>query len=166
MKVGISDIVKFDGASLNIEFNEALDDLNSPDDGLKFGNPVYFKGQLVNIGGVLKLDGHLKTTYESTCFRCLNEVLKTVDLKVKEDFTDAGESKDSEGYTYSGNYLFLDKVLVDNIILNLPMKQLCRADCKGICPKCGIDLNEKTCECKDEIINPKMSILKDFFKNN
>ncbi len=58
------------------------------------------------------------------------------------------ETEDSEGrYFLYGNLLVLDKALKDNLILNLPLKLLCRDDCRGICPGCGTDLNKRVCSC-------------------
>jgi len=59
----------------------------------------------------------------------------------------------------------LDSILKDNIILNLPVKKVCDDNCKGLCPRCGVNLNEKTCDCKDENINPQLEVLKKFFDN-
>ncbi|MCX7923813.1 MAG: DUF177 domain-containing protein [Clostridia bacterium] len=165
MNINISDIVKVEGASLDVEFVEKLTDLDSVVGDFTFDNPVHFKGRLVNIGGVMKLDGHLKADYSSKCYRCLDDVNGEIDISIKEDFVDREKSSDTETYTYEGNYVSLDKTLKDNIVLNLPMKQVCTDECKGFCPKCGIDMNTKSCECKEEDINPKMEILKNFFNN-
>ncbi len=68
------------------------------------------------------------------------------------DFAGSGavteETEDSEGrYFLDGNLLVPDKALKDNLILNLPLKLLCRDDCRGICPGCGTDLNKRVCSC-------------------
>lgn len=166
MKVNISDIIKINGASLDIEFNEVFEDLNTLEPGLVFITPVNFVGQLVNVNGILNLNGQLKVEYTVKCFRCLKDISKGIDIKVKENFINGEQNVDGEAYTYQGNSVLIDKVLKDNIILNLPMKQLCRKSCKGLCAKCGIDLNENSCECTYEETNPQMEALKNFFENN
>ncbi|MCX8130039.1 MAG: DUF177 domain-containing protein [Clostridia bacterium] len=169
MKVNISDIVKTDGASLDINYNEVMDDLKTiAGNEFTFENPVRFEGKLVNISGVMKLDGRLSTEYSVKCYRCLKEVTGKLDIGIKESFVDVEKVEDKtdiETYTYEGYYIEVDKVLIDNIVLNLPMKQVCEAECKGICPKCGIDLNSGECECIEDEINPRMAVLKDFFKS-
>jgi uncharacterized protein len=166
MKVDISDIVKNNGACVNIELNEVLEDLITMESDLVFTTPVNFSGQLVNVNGILKLDGQLKVEYTDKCFRCLKDVSNCMDIKVKENFSNAEKAVDDEEYTYQGSSILIDKVLVENIVLNLPMKQLCRKSCKGLCIKCGCDLNENSCECTDQELNPKMEALKNFFENN
>ena len=169
MKVNISDIVKIDGASLNVEFNEVINDLKTiAGDEYIFISPVRFDGSIVNISGVLKLNGQLKAEYTVKCHMCLKDVDGKLSININESFVDADKVEndtDVETYTYEGNFIEIDKVLMDSIVLNLPMKQACTAECKGICPRCGIDLNVGQCECKDDEINPRMEILKDFFKS-
>lgn len=165
MKVDISNILKINGASQNVEFNEVMEGFNLVLDDFSFDEPVSFKGSLVNIGGIIKLEGDLRALYITKCSRCLKDIKSEVLVTVKEDFIEEGKDKDDEAYTYQGKYVELDKVLKDNIILNLPAKQICEGECKGLCPKCGNNLNDKDCECRDEEINPRMEALKDFFKN-
>ena len=167
MRIDVSEILKLDGASLDIEYDGPVEDeeINSiADDLISFG-PVSFKGKMVNVGGVLKLEGSLKADYTAVCYRCRRKTERHMKLGIKEDFINASENPDDEAYTYEGKYIDLSRVLKDNIILNLPMKQVCKPECKGLCPKCGTDLNEKECDCREDYINPHMEVLKNFFNN-
>lgn len=164
MRVNILDIVKTHGASLDVRFNEVMPELNSLAEEYIFEGPVHFEGRLENFSGRLKLEGRLQAHYTAKCFRCLTAVECGMDIEIKDDFVEAGEDHDSEAYTYEGNFVELDKVFKDNIILNLPARHLCTEDCKGLCPQCGCDLNEKGCECEKENINPQLEVLKNFFK--
>ncbi|AUS95967.1 hypothetical protein CDQ84_02620 [Clostridium thermosuccinogenes] len=167
MKIDISDILKFDGASLDVKFEGSQEDfdIKSIDDDLIFADPIRFDGKLVNVSGVIKLDGSLEADYTAVCYRCLKKIDRRMKLDIKEEFVDASKDTDGEMYTYEGKYIDLGKALKDNIVLNLPMKQVCTSDCKGLCPKCGENLNEKECSCKEEYINPQMEVLKNFFNN-
>jgi uncharacterized protein len=165
MKIDISSLLKADNASLDVEFNETLEELNEATDGFEFNDAVNFIGTLAKIGGIIKLQGKLKTTYAVKCYRCLKDISGNLDINVKENFVNSENNSDSEIYTYVGNNLEINTALRDNIILNLPMKQVCSEDCKGLCPNCGTDLNVGTCECKGNDINPKMEALKNFFNN-
>lgn len=165
MKVNISDLLKNDGSVLDLEFNDVIEELNSVVVDYQFNSPVNFTGKLVNASGILKLDGHLRTEYTAKCYRCLENVNRTMSIDVKENILNAEKNPDTENFTYEGNFILLDKVLTDNVILNLPMRQVCKEDCKGLCPKCGNNFNEKVCQCREDTINPKMEILKNFFNN-
>ncbi len=165
MKIDISSIVKANGAGLSISYNDTLPELNEAAGDFEFEKPVEFEGNLVNASGVMKLEGLLKLEYASKCSRCLKDIKCNMDIKVKEDFLEKDESTGPEVYTYEDNYILIDNVLKDNIILNLPVKQVCDENCKGLCPRCGVDLNKHECSCKDEVINPQMEVLKNFFNN-
>ena len=61
---------------------------------------------------------------------------------------------------YSGNEIDLREVLREQILLNMQMKPLCDAACRGICPKCGIDLNSQICSCEYKETDPRLQVLK------
>ncbi|NLI57624.1 MAG: DUF177 domain-containing protein [Clostridium sp.] len=164
MKFDISSILKTDGAQLPIEINQLMEGLNTILDDLSFESPVMFKGSILNNGGVIKLKGKLSTLYKSKCSRCLNEVETEISTDIIEDFFEEGKGEE-EAYTYKGKYVELEKVFKDNIILNLPTKLICSEDCKGLCFYCGVNLNEETCDCKNEEIDSPLEVLKQYFKN-
>ena len=88
-----------------------------------------------------------------------------VEAELKEEFAKEGQLKNDDCYIYTNKVIVLDKVLKDNIILNLPAKQMCSYDCKGLCLECGVDLNNERCSCSKEELDPRMETLKNFFKN-
>ena len=165
MKVDISSILKVDDASLNVEFNGSIENFESTYDDLFFGEPIEFKGTFVNIGGIIKLYGRLITGYSVKCSRFLRAIKKDIVVDIKEDFTEEDKFDKDEAYTYQGKIIELDKVLKDNIILNLPAKQICTEECKGLCSICGGNLNEKDCKCSEDEVNPRMAVLKNFFND-
>ncbi|KNY26055.1 YceD family protein [Pseudobacteroides cellulosolvens] len=165
MKIDVSSIVKINGASLDVKFDEAIAELNDLESGFVFTDVVKFEGVLTNASGVLKLNGSLKASYSVKCSRCVKDIEDNLELKVREDIIEGSETADVDAYTYNDNYILLDSILKDNIILNLPVKKVCDDNCKGLCPRCGTNLNEKTCDCKDDYINPQMEALKKFFDN-
>jgi len=168
MIINVSDILRINGASLDIEFSEKIESLETNDNGLVFDSPVSFKGKLTNVKGMLRLSGHVALKYKVKCYRCLKDLERTMDFDLNERFVSGDSSTDSDVYSYNGNYVDTDKAIKDNIILNLPMKHVCDVNCKGLCPKCGTNLNERECNCEEDYINPQMEALKNFFndKNN
>ena len=164
MKVDVSDIVGNNGASMGISIEEEPPE-REPVKGYYLDGKLLFKGTITNRDNILLLDGNLKTTYKSECYRCLKPVGGALDIVVKENFTNSDDAEQNDMYYFNGKILDIGKALIDNIILNLPMKQLCSADCKGLCSKCGGNLNDSICDCSNDEIDPRMEGLKDFFKN-
>ena len=64
-----------------------------------------------------------------------------------------------------GYNLDVDKLLYNEILIGWPMKILCSETCKGICNTCGQNLNKGTCNCEDTSLDPRMSVIRDVFKN-
>jgi uncharacterized protein len=163
MKVDLSNIIRVNGASLKVEFEEALAEGRVLVEGYILDGPVSFSGILTNMNGVLELDGQLKAGYKGICYRCIKEVYGQIDVKINENFVNLQKTDETDAYTYEGKELELDKVLEDNVILNLPMKVVCTQGCKGLCQTCGANLNEESCDCRKDYTNPRMEVLNKFF---
>ncbi|MGA7293591.1 MAG: DUF177 domain-containing protein [Terriglobales bacterium] len=119
----------------------------------------------------IRLKGKLDTSLEVLCARCLDPVVHQVerrfDLLYRPLGTDFGHAElsvtDAEaeiGY-YEGGRLLLEDALREQVLLALPLKTICREDCKGLCPHCGKNLNEAQCSCVDEVEDPRWSALKE-----
>jgi len=170
MDINISSVLKKEGSNLNIDFNGNVDGLGCRIDSYVLEEPITFKGALQNNKGTLELTGLISLEYDSPCYRCLNNIHSSMEIPVREDILSAVEVTAAEVadkddvFTYDGDYLNLDRILLDYIVLNMPMKMICKDDCKGLCPECGSNLNDTKCVCKgEEDINPKMDILKKLF---
>jgi len=115
------------------------------------------------------ITGSLVVELEMECSRCLKNILQAQDLPVSVVYHPAeeiGSEKhglhDDEMDTgfYTGEELDLDELIREQIMLSAQMKPLCNENCKGLCPKCGIDLNIATCTCVQKEIDPRLEVLK------
>ncbi|HLX82586.1 MAG TPA: DUF177 domain-containing protein [Terriglobales bacterium] len=118
----------------------------------------------------IRIKGKLDTSVEVACARCLDPVVHPVDrsfdLLYRPLGIDSGHAElsvtDAEaeiGY-YEGTGLLLEDTLREQVLLALPLKSICREDCKGLCPHCGKNLNETQCDCVDEVEDPRWAALK------
>lgn len=164
MKVNISDIIRVNGASIELNFEEEPTE-KELDEGCLLDGKLSFDGKLTNKNGILQLDGRLKAGYSTECYRCLSAVSEVLELDINESFINSADAKQTDLYPFEGKVLDISKALNDNIILNLPMKQLCSNDCKGLCRKCGANLNEVQCGCDKDDIDPRMEGLNKYFDN-
>jgi uncharacterized protein len=108
-------------------------------------------------GAEIRIRGHLSTKLEASCDRCLGSVEVPVDtdfdllyrpmqtIAKEEEIEIRGE--ELEVGFYSGDGIELAEVATEQVILSLPMKVICRADCRGLCPSCGGNLNVTQCDC-------------------
>lgn len=118
----------------------------------------------------ISLSGSLNAQLEGECVRCLGEAKMRETASFSEVIPIYRESAEREAadaeYYSDGRTLELEKLFLDAILLSAPNRLLCSDECKGLCPKCGTNLNISTCSCKDEPdeFNP-FSSLKDLFKD-
>ncbi len=118
----------------------------------------------------LEIRGSLDLHLQIPCDRCLEpvdihiqtEIEKDVDMNLSEG--ERVENLDEQPYI-SGHNLDVDVLVCDELIVNMPMKVLCSEDCKGICNRCGANLNHGTCDCDVTELDPRMSVIRDIFKN-
>jgi uncharacterized protein len=121
------------------------------------------------LDGQIRIAGDIETKVELVCARCLEpvmeEVSRTFDLfysplpkgvkpeeaRLKED--------DAEIGFFEGEGLFLADVLREQVLLALPMKVICRGDCRGLCPNCGANLNHEECRCETHATDPRLAPL-------
>ncbi len=169
MIVNIANLIKNDGSPLELNLSEYLPGIGEAAGDYEFDSPVHFRGTLSKAGDVLVLDGELSYSYKVRCYRCTRLVSRQLTVPVTESIFKAGNiagNDEEQHYTYEDDILVLDRIFIDNIILTLPMKEICSEDCKGLCPVCGKDLNEGPCSCRQDEINPVFSVLKDLLKND
>jgi uncharacterized protein len=114
--------------------------------------PIHVTGRLSSAGeGRFYFTGRIEGRIELPCRLCLEEV----DVEVDEDVhlllaeTGAEEADDPDVFLYDPNERMLDlrPSIRENWLLTVPAYVQCREDCKGLCPTCGINLNESTCSC-------------------
>ena len=127
-----------------------------------FKNGVATCGKVFNIGGALVIQAEATSIFHSICDRCQKEF--QVPLSVSFEFNLALKETEETGedtIIVSGGMLDINELVRDNLILAVPMKLLCNEDCKGLCVRCGVDLNEVTCSCVEDVIDSRLSVLKD-----
>jgi uncharacterized protein len=123
--------------------------------------------------GIVQVDvaGNISAKIEVECSRCLSLVNSTLELSFKvsyitaEHYTDEKDSElhgeDLEISIYDGEKIDLTDLAREQILLNLPTQTFCRENSEGLCPKCGVNLNEKACNCETKEIDPRWQSLRE-----
>lgn len=130
-------------------------------------SPVKGRVVFTNTGNLLVIQGKVNVTVRSECPRCLQPVESRVDAVVDEEFTVeesrvTGRADDDEGFQdpslgamwESGFMLNLTELLRQSLVLSMVSEPLCREDCLGICPQCGANRNEASCDCEPPLDSP------------
>jgi uncharacterized protein len=120
----------------------------------------------------LRVEGYVQAAMRLRCARCLREFAHSLDTRFDLFYLPQSEWKKDEeielkyeemvvGY-YDGISLDVDLMVMEQIELAMPMRFVCRADCKGLCPSCGTNLNEELCSCRIETADSRLAVLRDF----
>jgi uncharacterized protein len=117
--------------------------------------------QVTRVQGSLLAQGTVQAELQLECVRCLEPFVLPVTLELEETYTLPGvapESEESLAVREDGT-LDLTPLLRDQGWLAIPMKPLCSKDCRGICPICGANLNQTSCDCAEQPVDPRLSAL-------
>lgn len=142
------------GGVAPFEFSAAAEELfgeDFADDG--FIGAVKIFGEVEDVGRCFVVRGRIECEKSFTCDRCLTEATGEQVHEFAEEF-DKSEAVD--------DVIDVTELLRDVLIAGQPMKNLCKPDCKGLCPVCGANLNDGDCGCEKFIIDPRLAALEDF----
>ena len=161
MLLGLSQIIDRPGASVPFSVSVDLSDLCY---GVSYpvSEPVLAEGNVRNTAGVLVMQGSIATTIHGICDRCASEFHRKVEFPIDVVLVTKLESEENEDewvFPLEGDSADLDDIVRTVFVLNLDSKLLCKEDCKGICPKCGKNLNDGPCNCRKEL-DPRFAALK------
>ena len=161
MLLGLSKIIDCPGASVPFETSVDLSDLRY---GTSFpvSEPVMASGVVRNTAGVLMMTGSITTCIHGICDRCASDFDRDIDFPIDVVLVTElanEENEDEWVFPLEGDSADLDDIVRTVFVLNLDSKLLCDEDCKGLCCRCGKNLNDGPCSCQKEL-DPRFAALK------
>ena len=134
--------------------------------------PVVSGGRATRHGHQVRLRGTIKARAEIDCDRCLTPIAVPVETDFDVTYVPATEyaaeeevaelqEEDLSLSVFEGEAIDIDELVREQVLLALPTRALCREDCAGLCPVCGVNKNNKTCHCESKEIDPRWQALKD-----
>ena len=161
MLLGLSKIIDCPGASVPFSVSVDLSDLLYGES-YPVSEPVLAEGTVRNTAGVLVMTGSLHTTIHGVCDRCAADFDRYVefplDVVLVTELTNE-ENEDEWVFPLEGDSADLEDIVRTVFVLNLDSKLLCKEDCKGMCCRCGKNLNDGPCNCQKEL-DPRFAALK------
>jgi len=160
---------------LKLDYTEDLSHLSKEIQQLHQISPVKVVGLAQAVGGIYTLKGTVSTELTLQCSRCLTNF--SYDLKNQFDEVyipnDIEMNWDHKENVEEDNVHYLDsdeiditKIVEEAVLIQIPMVPICKEDCKGLCSNCGNNLNQTSCDCKTEVIDPRLAALSKWFKKN
>ena len=161
MLLGLSKIIDCPGAKVDFSTSVDLSDL-------LYGTcypvsePVLASGTVRNTAGVLVMQGEIRTCIHGVCDRCASDfdqdVEFPIDVVLVREFANE-ENEDEWVFPLEGDSANLEEIVRTVFVLNMDSKLLCSPDCKGLCCRCGKNLNDGPCGCQKEL-DPRFAALR------
>lgn len=132
---------------------------------LAFDKPVHIEGEITERSGCMLLTLKADVSYNTECARCLKQLHRDLTFDLSKNAAVSGSLQDDDNDDYviiSDSVLDLTEPIEELLFLELPSRDLCSDNCKGLCPKCGQDLNVGNCGCQVKEIDPRLEVLKKF----
>ena len=161
MRLELSSIIDRPGESIDFSVSVDLSDLvygtSKP-----VSEPVTASGTVRNTAGVLMMKGEISTCIHGTCDRCASSFDRQVEMPIDAVLVTElanEENEDEWVFHLEADGADLEDIVRTVFVLNMDSKLLCKEDCKGLCCKCGKNLNEGPCNCQKEV-DPRFAALK------
>ncbi len=143
----------FNGGITQIPLDFQFDFSKEEIDGVfPFTTPVYLKGEIKNVAEIVSLSAEATFSLDVYCSRCAEGVTYDMEVPIEHILVSELQNEETDEFIVTENMkLDIEQLTLEDIYFALPSKFLCDDDCKGLCPKCGANLNEGPCECKKDI---------------
>jgi uncharacterized protein len=154
-------------------FNDRLGG-ETTNSGLLFSGPIQVRLDLSRTGKILLVKSRVEAPLRCTCARCLDPFALNLSSEFKMSLRPRPDPRlapseeielsreDLETDFYDGEEVDLSPMIQDQVLLTLPPKVICREDCRGLCQRCGKNLNRETCQCGGAEVDPRLAALKHF----
>ncbi|MCH5257047.1 MAG: DUF177 domain-containing protein [Lachnospiraceae bacterium] len=171
MFINLTDVLTSEDKVVTMQADTDMTQVNISGETFRIAEKTPISFTFTNIGrNKALIECKAEFVFSMNCDRCLKPVVNKMTLQFSRSVVSADEEtlsdEDDDQSFMDGDQLVVEDLLNDEIMINWPMKVLCKPDCKGICPKCGKDLNTGDCGCDTFVPDPRMAKIKDIFNGN
>ncbi|HHY98876.1 MAG TPA: DUF177 domain-containing protein [Firmicutes bacterium] len=190
MELDVRDVLKEKGNSKRFSLRERIGSLFANGREVQLDEPVEIDVTATNTGKLVVLHGRLNAIVPMICDRCLKEVALSIEAEFEEEYrhihkppsrgADKGHEDEGQEYgdgapedvwsddpeirTFYDEVIEIEPAVKETLSIAIPMKVICKEDCKGLCPTCGKDLNEGPCNCEPVTQDLRMAPLAEALK--
>lgn len=165
MKIKFSELKSPKGQSKKVSYDVDLKDFYFDGEKIKSSEKIVLSGEATYKDEIIILNANLKGNLELICSRCLDTFIYPIDIDIEERFTSNETLEDEEVILVNSDVIDITEIVEKAIISTLPIKRLCKEDCKGLCQSCGANLNKEECSCNNEDIDLRLADLKALLNN-
>ena len=171
MKINVANLADRPGEEIPFEFTTNAGEIDAIADTYSFEGDIVVRGVYVHTGRCYRFTGQISCTKSFVCDRCLEPSSLQQVHEFNEEFqrgsepVSGGEKAKIVNY-FDGDVIDLSPVVRDVLLSDQPLNNICNADCRGLCLKCGANLNHGDCGCDRTVIDPRLAALQQLLKQN
>ena len=155
--INAAELLRRPGTEKHIALQSTVGELGIHDPRFDSEAPVNIALRLESLSDGIVVDGELRAPWSDSCRRCLAPATGEAVSAVHELYQQT--ATDPDAFPIEGEQIDLEPMVRENVLLDAPLAALCRPDCAGLCPVCGIDRNVATCDCSITSLDPRWDAL-------
>lgn len=155
--VPVTEMVRHPGSHKRVTITTEAEGLALPEARVPDGDPVTVDVMFDALSDGIVVKGTVAATWTGECRRCLGPATGTAVASVEEIYQEHPIT--DEAFTFDGDAIDLEPLVRENLLVELPLAPLCRPDCAGLCPSCGVDRNTDPCSCDTTPSDPRWGAL-------
>ena len=164
MIINFSDLLSKKNRKKEISLSFELEPFEFEGEEIRAIEKVDVKGVAISEKDVILIEASIKTKLKLNCSRCLDTFIYPIDIDIEERFTKSKELQEDEELIFvEDDTLDIIQIVENCIISTLPIKRLCKEDCKGLCSQCGTNKNIKECQFDDFDVDIRLAKLRELF---
>ena len=163
MVINFSDLLSKKNRKKQISLSFELEPFEFEGEEIRAIEKVSVEGVAISENDVIVINASIKTKLQLSCSRCLDTFIYPIDIDIEERFTNDKELQNEETMFVDSDTLNITEIIENSIISTLPIKRLCKEDCKGLCSQCGANKNVENCSCLDYDVDIRLAKLRELF---
>ena len=162
MHIHIAELNAGLGKELPFSFTTAAADIDATAADYAFEGPIEVEGHVMNTGTGYRVEGVIRARKRFICDRCLEECLEAQEHAFSEMFRQGTPAENDDANFFDGDEIELQELVRDTLLAAQPLSNICKPDCKGLCPVCGANLTHGDCGCDRFVPDPRLAALQQF----
>lgn len=165
MKINVVQSEENIGSADSFAFSTSAEELDVLHETYSIDGPVRVEGKIVNTGLFYRVEGVVYCKKAFRCDRCLEDFVQEQEHSFAEKYQKKAEDddvvseEDRDVNYFDGEVIDLTDLIRDTILLAQPLNNICSPACRGLCMKCGANLNESDCGCDRQVVDPRLAVL-------
>lgn len=155
--INIAELLRRAGSIRDVDRQIDASEFDFADSRIVDGSKIDVALTLEALTDGIVVHGKLQADWRCECRRCLRPLSGRAEVEVQELYQ--AVISDPDAYPITGEQLDLLEMTRENVLLSVPLAPLCRADCPGLCPQCGADLQSAPCSCSREVRDERWAAL-------